>query len=200
MGLELYTETLREVVREGYRVLLTAEAEIVLPVGMERIEQFYQRMCRACLEWVKQAEGERLRREYLCMEDPMERARMRGARYALRCTPVYDDGVYAAWECNSTLQSSRGLPRERRMAQVWQLAEQTGLPFSQILQAFPTDPRGRPPFRPDGVYPKGEELLFFRNGEGDQPIREAGFRILHGAEGAEKGRKKRKEVENENAE
>ncbi len=193
MEWELYTESIREVVREGYRVLLTAEATLALPVGMERIGQFYRQMCRACLEWVKQGEGERLRREYLAFEDPMERARMAGARYTLRCVPVYRDEHYAAWECVSILRSDTGLPRERRMAQTWCLSEQTGLPFGQILRAFPTQKRERPAFRPDGVYPKGDLLVFYRNGEGQEAVREALFPLKKGDEDTEKGHKKRKE-------
>ena len=52
------------------------------------------------------------------------------------------------------------------MSQVWCLSEETVLPPYQILRYCLPAERKRPPFRPDGVYPQGQELVFYKNGEG----------------------------------
>lgn len=152
------------VVREGYRSLLKADAELWLPIGYERICDYYHRVREACVKWVEVAEGERLRASYLALEDHRDRARFATAQYRLRCESVWENESYVSYRCHSVFQWN-GEKTERLMAQVWCVKEQTLLPMRQILRQFaPPKCVGRPPFRPDGVYPTDGKLIFYRNG------------------------------------
>lgn len=161
------TERCHTAVREGYRSILQADSELRLPVERERIRDFYRRMREACVRWAEQAEGERLREQYLALEDHGDRARFRTAQYRLRCEPVWESYPYLSYLCCSSFEAG-GRAIQRVMAQVWQTEEQTLLPMSQILRIFPAavSPK-RPPFRPDGVYVLERELVFYRNADGE---------------------------------
>ena len=161
-------------VREGYRSLLKADAELCLPEERERMCEYYRRVGEACVKWAETAEGERLRAQYLALEDNRERARFQTAQYRLVCAPVWEQAPHVAYLCHSVLQIG-GQKTERFMAQVWNTDEQTLLPMGQILKLFPKASPKRPPFRPDGVYPAREELVFYRNSNGEIPYAE--FRI-----------------------
>ena len=164
-------ETVRELhrgaVREGYRLLLRIETEVLAAEGYESINDYYRRMVEACSRWVGEVTGERIRREYLALGSDMERARQATARYHLRCAPIWWEGRYGSWLAESRLTVG-GAERYRRMARVWDLEEQTMLPVSQILGHFGN---GRMPkglsFQPDGVYPVGRTLIFYRNAHAD---------------------------------
>ena len=160
---KMLRETLRGSVREEYRVLLRAEAELILPDGLERICEFYRKTGEACLSWILEGEGERMRAEYNLLSDTAEKARFRAAHYRMECRPVWERESYAAWVCRSVL-FCRGEESTRLMAQVWDLSEQTVLPTGQILRLCPPlGKKKRPPFRADGVYPQNGELVFYRN-------------------------------------
>jgi hypothetical protein len=160
------TETCRTAVREGYRSILQTDSQLTLPTAWERIRAFYLRMGESCLRWAEQAEGERLRGQYLALEDHSQRARFRTGQYRLRCQPVWEEFSYLSYLCRSEFEADGAVIR-RVMAQVWNTEEQTLLPMSQVLRIFPTvTPKKRPPFRPDGVYVLGGELVFYRNGDG----------------------------------
>lgn len=166
-------ETRHLIVREGFQILLRADAVLCLPEESERIAAYYERTGTACLKWAEEAEGGRLRAAYLALESNRERSRFRAATYRLECRPVWENGDHAAWVCQSELCGQNGEPFVRRMSQVWNLREQTLLPTGQILHLCRL--RGRkkhPPFRPDGVYPQGNELVFFQNAAFGNPIRE----------------------------
>lgn len=151
-------------VREGYRSLLKADAELQLPKEYDRICDYYRRVGEACMKWVEAAEGERLRTSYLALDDHRERARFLTAQYRLLCAPVWENEAYVSYRCHSVFQWN-GEKIERVMAQVWCMEEQTLLPMRQILKRFaPPKCAKRPPFRPDGVYPAQGELIFYRNG------------------------------------
>ena len=159
-------ENCRTAVREGYRSILQTDSRLLLPSKWERIRSFYLRMGESCLRWAELAEGERLRAQYLALEDHSQRARFRTGQYRLRCEPVWEDAPYLSYLCRSELETGDGITR-RVMAQVWNTEEQTLLPMSQVLRIFPSaTPKKRPPFRPDGVYVLERELVFYRNGEG----------------------------------
>ncbi len=161
--MKMERENIRRVVREGYRILLRAQAELELPEDYETIADYYRRMGEACLEWVTAAEGERILAEYNAIEDTVERARYQTAWYRLCCRCVWERDGHAAWVGESILHLPNG-PIVRKTAQVWNLKEQTVLPKGQILKLCkPLPKQSRPPFRADGVYPEGTELIFFRN-------------------------------------
>lgn len=162
------TEHCHTAIREGYRSLLQSDTELLLPTsGYNRICDYYRRVRDACVKWAETAEGERLRRLYLETEDHTERARFRTAQYRLRCEPVWGDDSHVSYVCRSRYWGD-GQVRERIMAQVWNVKEQTLLPMSQILRTFPTNaPKKRCPFRPDGIYVLENELVFYRNRDGD---------------------------------
>ena len=161
--LHVTKETLHKNVCEDYRVLLRADAELLLPSAYEKIADFYRRVGDACMEWVIGGEGERLRARYLSLEDHMERARVRTVCYHLRVIPVWETEDHAAFVCRSTLSASGETPSEYVMSQLWNLSEQTVLPSRQVLRLCPPAERQRPPFRPDGVYPQGDFLVFYKN-------------------------------------
>ena len=65
--------------------------------------------------------------------------------------------------CRSVLQIGQE-KSERVMAQVWNSEEETILPMGQVLKIFSTKAsKKRIPFRPEGVYPLSDELVFYRN-------------------------------------
>ena len=153
-------------IREGYRSILTADSELWMPTEYPRICEYYRRVGESCVKWVETSEGERLRRNYLELEDHGERGRFPTARYQICCQPVWAESVYVTFLCRSVFQFG-GEHTQRLMAQVWNLGEQTLLPMGQILKHFPVKPmKKRLPFRPDGVYPLEGEVVFYRNGEG----------------------------------
>ncbi len=161
--IEAVREELHGSVREEYRVLLRANVTLILPSGLERVCTFYRKTGEACLSWILEGEGERLRAEYQRLSDCIEKARFPTARYRMECAPVWEERGHAAWVCRSVL--CRGGEESRRtMAQVWDLAEETVLPTGQILRLCPPEGRRKhPPFRADGVYPQNGELIFYRN-------------------------------------
>jgi hypothetical protein len=159
-------------VREGYQLLLRADSQLLLPMEKARICEFYRRMSDACLKWATAAEGERIRSAYLSMESNRERAHLRLAVYQLSCKPVFERGAYVAWVCESVMRGE-GKETVRRMAQVWNVEEETMLPMRQILELFRVKRScKRPAFRPDGVYPMGEDLVFFKNADGREEMKE----------------------------
>ncbi len=171
--IEYQTEARHAAVREGYQLLLRADAQLQLPVGKDRICEFYRRMSDACLKWATEAEGERIRSAYLALESNRDRARVRLATYQLSCKPVFERSPYVAWVCESVLRGE-GTETVRRMSQVWNAEEETMLPMRQILETFRSKRScKRPTFRPDGVYPVGEELVFFKNADQRESMKEA---------------------------
>ena len=159
-------KSLHATVREGYQILLRADAEYLLAVERKKIRVFYERLVDTCLKWVLEVHGEGLRREFLALESVREKSQFRTQRYRLRISQPYSDGVHTAFLCESWLTGQWKSPQEsyRRSAQVWNIEEQTLLPVGEILSHFGMRLKtGMLPFRPHGVYPEGEEMVFFRN-------------------------------------
>lgn len=170
--METAREYHRGAVREGYRLLLRIETEVLVAEKYEKISGYYRRMAEACRKWVEEITGERIREVYLTSESDRERARQATARYRLRCAPVWWNGQYASWVAESWLTVG-GAERYWRVARVWNLGEETMLPMRQILEQFGMGKLPRQlPFSPDGAYPIGETLILYRNAEGDRPFEE----------------------------
>ena len=161
--MDYHIERCHTAVREGYRSILQSDTEVWLPRGHGKMEEYYLRVREACVRWAETAEGARLCEAYRAIEDHMERARFQTASYHLICSPVWEESPYVSYLCRSVLKIG-GERKERLMAQVWNFEEETILPMGQVLKVFPSEvSKKRIPFRPDGVYPLSEELVFYRN-------------------------------------
>lgn len=153
-------------VREGYQILLRADAEILLPTDKPRIRAFYERMAETCMRWAQAIYGESLRKEFLALEEIREKSQFRTQRYRLRMSCPWEEGIYTAILCESKLTGQWKEPQKsyHRISHVWNTEEELILPFSEILQNFGIKiTKNMLPFRPDGIYPEGDMMVFFRN-------------------------------------
>ena len=167
------TEQLRATVREGYQVLLRAEAELVLPEGKEVIGNYYRLLTDKCMSWATEVYGERLRNEFLSLEDLHDRALWRAQKYRFLMRIPWQNEHHAAILCESYLLGQRTEKQNsyHRLSHVWNLDEESILPMGQVLALFAGDTKLRDlPFKPDGVYPDGEELIFYKNPTTDTPL------------------------------
>ncbi|MBE6601319.1 MAG: hypothetical protein E7637_02285 [Ruminococcaceae bacterium] len=158
----------RRVVREGYQILLRAEAELWVPCGKEKIKRFYETMADTCMKWAETIYGERLRGEFLNLETLRERSHFHTQCYRFSMRSPWLEGKWAALLCESTLTGQWKQPESRyhRVSHVWNVEEEQLLPFSQILENFGMNvEKNQLPFRPDGIYPEGNEMVFFRNAD-----------------------------------
>ena len=101
------TEQLRATVREGYQVLLRAEAEIVLPDGKDVIGNYYRLLTDKCMSWATEVYGERLRNEFLALEDLHDRALWRAQKYRFLMRIPWQNEHYIAILCESYLLGQR---------------------------------------------------------------------------------------------
>ena len=153
-------------VREGYQILLRAEAVMELPVEYPKIRAFYESLAEKCMHWTTEVHGELLRREFLSIESIRERSRVGTEDYRFNMSIVWKNEKNASILCESRLTGQRGSVKNsyHRIAHVWNLEEEAALPFSQILKGFPTEKTDFViPFSPDGIYPLESELVFFKN-------------------------------------
>ena len=125
-------------VREGYQVLLKSRAELFLLSDHPKIQSFYQQVGEACIKWVTEVYGERLRKEFLEIENIRERARFHTQYYLFRMRCPWEDGRYAAVLCESELTGQWREPQKGfyRISHVWNLEEELALPIPQILKYF----------------------------------------------------------------
>lgn len=173
--MNLERKEMHATVREGYQILLRADAEYLLPVGRARMESFYESLTDTCMKWALEVLGERLRSEFLALESLREKSQFGTRRYRMCTRPVWEEGKYAAFLCESRLTGQwREMQKSyHRTAQVWDLEEETLLPQGEILRTFGVKLRQRMlPFRPDGIYPEGDELVVFRNATDRFPFEE----------------------------
>ncbi len=162
----------RAVVREGYQILMRAEARLCLPQDHERIASYYQALAEKCMTWAIEVRGECLRREFSALADTREKARFSMRRYSFVMSVPWEDEALAAILCESYL-SGEGSRCSHRLSHVWNLQEQTILPPGQIEKRFLAKGRHEGlPFRPDGIYPSEGELVYFRNARGDHAFAE----------------------------
>ena len=153
-------------VREGYQILLRADAELLMPEDKPKIREFYQRMADTCMKWAEQVYGENLRKEFSELEGIREKSQFRTQRYTMRMRCPWEEGKYAAIICESKLTGQWKEPQKsyHRISHVWNTEEESILPFPQILRNFGLRlSKDMLPFRPDGIYPEGEQMVFFRN-------------------------------------
>ena len=166
------TEQIRSTVREGYQVLLRAEAELVLPEGKDVIKKYYELLANKCITWATEVYGERIRSEFLSLEDLHERALWRVQKYRFSMRIPWQSEHHMAILCESYLL---GRKEERqssyqRLSHVWNLSEESILPMGQVLELFGGGIKKRElPFLPDGIYPEGEELIFYKNPTNEAP-------------------------------
>lgn len=153
-------------VREGYQILLRADAELLLPEDKPLMRAFYERMGETCMTWAQAIHGESLRKEFLSLDGIREKSQFGTQRYDFRMRCVWEAGAFAAILCESELLGQWREPQKsyHRISHVWNTEEELVLPFPQILDRFGVRlPKNRLPFRPDGVYPEGDQMVFFRN-------------------------------------
>ena len=150
-------------VREGYVVLLRAEADLLLPSEEGIIRDFYLKTAQACLNWAEKVWGEAIRRDYNALEIA-ERAKFRTRYYRFAMRVPWQDEVHLGIVCESE-RIVFGEPNDAyRMSHVWNIAEQTLLPMTQILQLYRHQlAKNDVPFSPHGAYREGEMIVFFRN-------------------------------------
>ena len=167
--MEWKREILRGAVREGYQILLRAECALLLPDGYERIEEYYRKLGQKCLSWIVEVHGERLRECFAAAESVREKAGFGTAdyRFGMRCT--FCDETMLSMVCDTVLTGRLCAEelRQRRASAVWLLSEQTMLPHEQVTSRFSlTGKQTRVGFVPDGVYPEGDSMVFFKNAVG----------------------------------
>ncbi len=162
-------------VREGYQILLRAEARLRLPIDKPVIRAFYERLANTCMRWATEVHGEMLRREFSALEGVRERSQFGTQHYRLRMGFPWSEERYLAVICESRLDGQWHEPQKsyHRISHVWDTEEESILPIPQILRLFGfTAGRGVQPFRPDGVYPEEDRMVFFRNASDTDPFRE----------------------------
>lgn len=167
------TQKLAATVREGYQVLLRAEAELVLPEGKEVIGNYYRLLSDKCMSWATEVYGERIRQEFLSLEDLHDRALWRAQKYRFLMRIPWQNEHHIAILCESYLLGQRqNAPNSyHRLSHVWNLEEESILPIPQILELFGCGIQPRDlPFVPEGVYPEGKELIFFKNPTQETPL------------------------------
>ncbi|MBQ7346795.1 MAG: hypothetical protein IJW55_02465 [Clostridia bacterium] len=153
-------------VREGYQILLRADAELLLPEEKPLMREFYLHLAQTCMTWAQSVYGESLRKEFLALESVREKSQFRAQHYHLKMRIPWEEGIHAAILCESKLTGQWKEPQKsyHRISHVWNTEEETLLPFSEILKTFGIKlSQGKLPFRPDGIYPEGEQMVFFRN-------------------------------------
>lgn len=159
-------KSLHATVREGYQVLLRADSDYLLPTEHPKIRSFYEHLTDTCLKWALEIAGERLRQEFLSLESVREKSQFGTQRYRLSVQTVWESETHVAWVCESRMTGRWKEPSDgyRKSAQVWCLEDETMLPPSEILQMLGVRLKKRMlPFIPHGIYPIGEEIVFFRN-------------------------------------
>ena len=167
------TEQVKATVREGYQVLLRAEAELVLPEGKDVIGNYYRLLCDKCMSWATEVYGERIRRDFLSLEDLHDRALWRAQKYRFLMRIPWQEEHHIAILCESYLLGQRNDVQNsyHRLSYVWNLCEESILPIPQILELFGCGVKLRElPFIPEGVYPEGGELIFYKNPTAETPL------------------------------
>ncbi len=160
-------------VREGYQVLLRAEAELLLFEGKDVICNYYRLLAEKCMSWATEVYGERIRRDFLSLEDLHDRALWRAQKYRFLMRIPWQNEHYIAILCESYLLGQRQQMQNsyHRLSHVWNLDEESILPIPQILELFGCGIKQKElPFVPEGVYPDGEELIFYKNPTAETPL------------------------------
>ncbi len=167
------TSEMHATVREGYQILLRADAVLQLPQTEGQMKEFYSRTANTCMHWAVEVYGDALQREFSELESVRERSSYRTQHYKFTMRFPWSEGKYLAVLCESYLSGQWHEPQKsyHRIAHVWNTEEQSILPPEQVLRlfGFAAGRRVRP-FRPDGVYPEGDKMVFFRNATPESPF------------------------------
>ena len=162
--MELEEVKLRRSVREGYIVLLRAEALLVMPVGYEKICDFYRRVADACMNWAVEVYGEHLRAQFLSLASVREKSGFRTQQYRFWMRVPWEEGDFVTILCESERASTDGERDFYRISHTWNTKEQTALPIKQVLQLLEKRPSVKDfPFQPDGVYRERDKLVIYQN-------------------------------------
>ena len=161
--MELEKQTVRGSTVEGYRILLRAQAELLLPLEYPVIREFYIALAKRCIDWTCEVTGERLRTRYLALGTNAERARFDTRTYRFSMRYCDTDDRHAVIVCESRFSGEDARITYRRISHVWYLSEQTLLPHSQIVKRYSQGRHVSVGFRPDGIYPENGELVLFKN-------------------------------------
>ena len=172
--MELEEMVWKRSVREGYTVLLKAEAKLLLPKDCAEMRDFYQRLADACMNWTIDVYGERLRTQFLSLSDVREKSRFRTQQYRFWMRIPWQDAEYLTMLCESERTTPEGGCDFYRVAHTWKLAEQTALPTEQVMRLFGARIGKRElPFSADGIYREGDKLVIFQNKTEKNGFREA---------------------------
>ena len=173
--MRLEKKDLHGVVREGYQILLRADMELLLPTEQKQIRDFYLQLGESCMRWIIEVHGSRLRKAFSELESVRERSRFHTGRYTLRMRVPWEMPPFVAMLCESDLTGELVPPRGGyyRIAHVWNWQEELMLPPGQIPGLLRSRMSRRMlPFKPDGMYPEGEQLVLFRNATASTPWEE----------------------------
>ena len=95
-------------VRDGYQVLLRAEARAELPTEYGRIALYYRTLGEKCIAWATEVYGERLKKEFLALQTIRERSSFGCGCYRFEAGSVWEAGEdLIAFVCDSTLTGVR---------------------------------------------------------------------------------------------
>ncbi len=152
-------------VREGYQILLRADATLLLPQAYERIATYYRALGQACMDWILDVYGECVRGRFLALEDVRDMARFGTCRYRFSMKCTWETDAYAAFLCETELigDGVEDALRKRRAAQVWSLEGEQILPVAEVRRLLGVPKRVHPPFSPDGVCLRDGALIFYKN-------------------------------------
>ncbi len=166
------SKEINAIVREGYQILLRARARLLLPTECARIASYYEKLAEKCMAWAVEVHGEVLREQFLSLDSVHEKARMGCETYRFDMRIAWERAGLCTILCESRLLGQNRTPVNsyHRLSHVWNVGEETILPAKQILSHFGM--KSRVSFAPDGIYPEGRELVFFRNPRGNVPFAE----------------------------
>jgi hypothetical protein len=125
------------------------------------------------MSWATEVYGERIKRDFLSLEDLHDRALWRAQKYRFLMRIPWQNEHYIAILCESYLLGQRQQMQNsyHRLSHVWNLDEESILPIPQILELFGCGIKIKElPFVPEGVYPDGGELIFYKNPTAEEPL------------------------------
>lgn len=172
-------ETRRMSVREGFVVLLQAEAKLLLPgKEYETMRSFYQKTAESCLLWVTEIYGEELRRAFLSLTEVREKSRFRTKHYRFWMRVPWRDEEHVTILCESTRESESNHASFYRISHTWNVAEQSILPISQVRKLLGIQKTERSlPFVPDGIYQENETVVIYQNSNEKAEFSEVRFPV-----------------------
>lgn len=162
-------------VREGYVVLLRANAELLMPnVSYAVMRSFYQRIADACMSWTVEVFGERVRSHFLSLSDIREKSRFRTLQYRFRMRVPWQNDSHITLLCESERVELDGTVDFYRICHTWNIEEQTILPLGQILPLVDARfSKKELPFLPDGAFREGDCIVVYQNKMPTHPFIEA---------------------------